>query len=108
MPSSSKKQAVKEAEARGEEALLAQLRHAAFGDTLTSKDGGQLSEPELWWSKHYSWLKDSGYILRPRYALDWTPSWQGTKKSWLMCEDGRVAKVWIKMLGLCLDMSLIH
>ena len=99
MPSSSKKQAVKEAEARQEAALLAQLELAAFGDTPTNKDGGQLSEPETWWSKHYNWLKDNGYILRARYSPDWTPSWQGTKKSWLMCEDSRVAKVWIKILG---------
>jgi hypothetical protein len=106
MPSSSKKQAVKEAEARGEETLLAQLGRVAFGDTPTRKDGGQLSEPELWWSKHYSWLKDSGYMLRPRYAPDWTPSWQGTKKNWIMCEDGRVAKVWIKCQAFVL--SLIH
>lgn len=107
MPSRSKKQTVKEAEARREEASLAQLELAAFGDTPTNKDGTQLSEPELWWSKHYNWLKDNGYILRPRYAPDWTPSWQGTNKSWLMCEDSRVAKVCIQHLGLCF-VSLIR
>lgn len=107
MPAWSKKQAVKEAEARREETLLAQLELAAFGDTPTNKDGGQLSEPELWWSKHYSWLKDKGYTLRPRYAPDWVPSWQGTKKSWLMCEDSRIAKVRVKRVGFCLA-SLIY
>ncbi|KAF8134314.1 kinase-like domain-containing protein [Boletus edulis] len=95
MFSGSKKQAAVQAKARQEEeALRAQLELAAFGDTPTNKDDyGQLSERELWWSRHYGWLKDSGYILRPRYAPDWTPSWQGTKKSWLTCEDSHLAKV---------------
>lgn len=96
MPFRSKKRAAKEAEARREEALLAQLEVAAFGDTPTYEDTGRLSELELWWSKHYTWLKENGYILRPRYAPGWTPSWEGTKKSWFVCEDGCVAKVrWV-------------
>lgn len=108
MPFSSKKKAdTEEAEVRREEELLAQLELAAFGDTPRNKDVGKLSEPELWWSKHYIWLKDSGYILRPRYAPDWTPSWKGTKKSWLMCEDSQVAKVWIRLPARRL-WSLIH
>ena len=76
-----------------EQALqLAQLELAVFGDMPTNKDG-ELSEPELWWSQHYQWLKDNGYLLRPRYAPDWTPSWQGTKKSWVLCEDSCAAPV---------------
>ncbi|KAH0828135.1 hypothetical protein J3R83DRAFT_3810 [Lanmaoa asiatica] len=98
MPSRSKKQAVKEAETKREEALFAQLQLAAFRDIPRNKDGTQLSEPELWWSKHYSWLRDNGYTLRPRYAPDWVPSWQGTKKSWLMCEDSRGAKYATRIL----------
>ena len=39
----------------------ARLELAAFGDITTILDGVQLSEPELWWSKHYGWLKDNGY-----------------------------------------------
>ena len=102
MLSRSKKQAAKEAESRREEALLAQLEFAAFGDAPTVKYHSQLSEPELWWSRHYTWLKDNGYILRPRYAPDWTPSWKRTKKSWFVCEDSHVAPVCIILLGLCL------
>ena len=86
MPPFAKKQAV-------EETSLTQLKLAAFGATPVNKDGTQLSGPELWWSNHYNWLKDNGYVLRPRYAPDWTPSWKGTKKSRLTCEDSRVAKV---------------
>ena len=102
MLSRSKKQAAKEAESRREEALLAQLEFAAFGDTPTVKSRSQLSEPELWWSRHYTWLKDNGYILRPRYAPDWTPSWKTTKESWVFCEDSHGALVWITLLRLCL------
>lgn len=88
-------QPAKETEVSREQAPLAQLGRAVFGDLPTNKDG-QLTEPELWWSHHYHWLKDSGYLLRPRYAPDWIPSWQGTKKNWALCEDSRVAKVGIK------------
>ncbi|KIJ16754.1 hypothetical protein PAXINDRAFT_168241 [Paxillus involutus ATCC 200175] len=59
---------------------------------MHTTEDGQLSEPELWWSQHYEWFKDNGYLLRPRYAPDWTPSWRGTNKNWFLCEDGRVAK----------------
>jgi hypothetical protein len=77
-----------------EQALPAQLglEHAVFGDTHTGEDG-QLSEPEIWWSQQYNWLKDNGYLLRPRYTPGWIPSWHGTKKSWIFCEDGRMAPV---------------
>ncbi|KAN0084563.1 Protein kinase-like domain containing protein [Tylopilus felleus] len=84
MPARSKKQAAEETAANPDQALLAQLERV-FGDMPTN---GELTEPELWWSQHYQWFKDSGYLLRPRYAPDWTPSWQGTKKSWVLCEDG--------------------
>jgi hypothetical protein len=93
--SRSGKQPAKDTGASREQALLAQLELAVFGDMPTNKDG-ELSEPELWWSQHYHWLKDNGYLLRPRYAPDWTPSWQGTKKSWVLCEDGCVAPVGTK------------
>ena len=92
MPTRSGRQSVKETEVSREQASLAQLEHAVFGDMSTNKDG-QLTEPELWWSQHYHWLKDSGYLLRPRYAPGWTPSWQNNKESWILCEDGCVAPV---------------
>jgi len=82
----SKKKAEKEAEAKRQEALLAQLELEVFGG-MRRIEPGELGESEVWWSQHYQWLKDSGYLLRPRYAPDWTPSWQGTKKNWTMCED---------------------
>ncbi|KAH9941292.1 kinase-like domain-containing protein [Epithele typhae] len=53
---------------------------------LTDKNG--LYRPEIWWRDHQDWLEERGYILRPRLRHGWVPSWQGTKQSWLFCEDG--------------------
>jgi len=44
---------------------------------------------EAWWRDLQPWLKDCGYMLRPRYRVDWIPSWRGTNKFWAQCEDGR-------------------
>ncbi|KAI5825113.1 hypothetical protein K523DRAFT_283738, partial [Schizophyllum commune Tattone D] len=30
---------------------------------------------EKWWVDHQPWLESHGYMLRPRYRPDWTPSW---------------------------------
>ncbi|EGO22424.1 hypothetical protein SERLADRAFT_473222 [Serpula lacrymans var. lacrymans S7.9] len=59
-----------------------------FGAPLSTIPG-TIRSGELWWCKHYQWLKDVGYLLRPRYSPDWVPSWQGTKKDWMDCEDSR-------------------
>ncbi|KIJ18440.1 hypothetical protein PAXINDRAFT_167041 [Paxillus involutus ATCC 200175] len=85
------KKAAKDAEAERQKALRAQRELAAFGETHKPRKG-KLSEPEIWWRDHYQWLENSGYLLRPRYAPDWTPSWEGTKKEWFECEDGRAAE----------------
>jgi hypothetical protein len=52
-----------------------------------------LGPGEHWWRDHYQWLKEAGYLLRPRYDPAWIPSWRGTKKDWIDCEDARVAWV---------------
>ncbi|KAF8834112.1 hypothetical protein BDN67DRAFT_1013046 [Paxillus ammoniavirescens] len=85
------KKADENAEAERQKALRAQRELAAFGETHKPRKG-KLSEPEIWWRDHYQWLENSGYLLRPRYAPDWTPSWEGTKKEWFACEDGRAAE----------------
>ncbi|KAH7889055.1 hypothetical protein F5I97DRAFT_1935427 [Phlebopus sp. FC_14] len=72
------------------EATRSQLELAAFGETHIRREG-RLAKAEIWWSQHYDWLKDCGYLLRPRYAPDWVPSWQDTKKDRFLCEDGQVA-----------------
>ncbi|KAI0709588.1 kinase-like domain-containing protein [Cerioporus squamosus] len=49
---------------------------------------GLLTEGEIFWRERYDWLRQSGYELRPRYRPDWTPSWTGTNKLIISCEDG--------------------
>ncbi|KAI0744013.1 kinase-like domain-containing protein [Daedaleopsis nitida] len=49
---------------------------------------GLLSESEIFWRDRYEWLQRCGYLLRPRYSPNWVPSWQGTNRSRLQCEDG--------------------
>ena len=49
---------------------------------------GLLSERETFWRDRYDWLKEHGYELRPRFRPGWTPSWQGTKRTIISCEDG--------------------
>ena len=54
---------------------------------------GQLGELETWWAERQKALEDAGYMLRPRYHKDWKPSWIGTKKYYLNCEDGQPRRV---------------
>jgi len=56
----------------------------------TETQPSNLRRTEVFWSKHYNWLEDCGYLLRPRYRPEWIPSWQGTSKNPAECED------WIK------------
>lgn len=53
----------------------------------------RLYKLELYWRDRYHWLKERGYLLRPRYHPEWVASWKGTDKSWILCEDGHVGEV---------------
>ncbi|KAJ7162157.1 hypothetical protein C8R46DRAFT_1222299 [Mycena filopes] len=48
---------------------------------------GRLSSDELFWRDHYSWLKDQGYLLRPRYSPDWSAPWLENNKIPTTFED---------------------
>ncbi|KAH7905857.1 hypothetical protein BJ138DRAFT_1017134, partial [Hygrophoropsis aurantiaca] len=63
--------------------------------TLSAPTGppGGLDDTEQRWCKRYDWLQGLGYMLRPRYAPGWTPSWEGTSKFWFECEDGQIPVV---------------
>ncbi|KAI1795564.1 hypothetical protein LXA43DRAFT_991115 [Ganoderma leucocontextum] len=54
---------------------------------------GGLFEDEYFWRDHQTWLEESGYMLRPRYRVDWEPSWLKSNKDFLFCEDGKGALV---------------
>ncbi|KZP34441.1 hypothetical protein FIBSPDRAFT_772076 [Athelia psychrophila] len=51
----------------------------------------ELDEDEAFWRDHQVWLQQCGYMLRPRYMPDWTPSWDNTKVSRLEREDGQIS-----------------
>ncbi|KAF5366368.1 hypothetical protein D9757_008693 [Collybiopsis confluens] len=38
----------------------------------------ELQDYEIFWHRHFDWLKDRGYLLRPRYRPGWVASWLGT------------------------------
>jgi hypothetical protein len=54
---------------------------------------GELRRSELFWRDHSVWLREQGYILRPRFQVDWVPSWRGKDKLWWECEDGLILRV---------------
>ncbi|KAJ3856534.1 hypothetical protein EV368DRAFT_32205 [Lentinula lateritia] len=55
-----------------------------------SPDNEELWEFEIFWRDHYDWLKNRGYLLRPRYRPGWVASWIGTTKEAFRCEDNQV------------------
>ncbi|KAJ7267689.1 kinase-like domain-containing protein [Mycena haematopus] len=49
---------------------------------------GTLSTEEAYWHDHHDWLKESGYVLRPRFRPGWVPSWTvNPQKMEFSCED---------------------
>ncbi|EJF57672.1 hypothetical protein DICSQDRAFT_91991 [Dichomitus squalens LYAD-421 SS1] len=50
---------------------------------------GHLSEREIWWRDHQVWLRERGYMLRPRYRPEWVPSWSSGQRQYYECEDGQ-------------------
>ncbi|KAI0245370.1 kinase-like domain-containing protein [Lactifluus subvellereus] len=60
-----------------------------ISDPLAGYEPGELTESEIWWAERQKALEQAGYMLRPRYQPDWKPSWVGTNKFFLRCEDGQ-------------------
>ena len=61
-----------------------------------------LLEVEHYWRDRSLWLKERGYTLRPRYSPDWKPSWVGSNKRRIDCEDSRLAP------GVCIMILSTH
>ena len=61
-----------------------------------------LLEVEHYWRDRSLWLKERGYTLRPRYSPDWKPSWVGSSKRRIDCEDSRLVP------GVCIVTSSAH
>lgn len=97
----------KVAEAAERERRIAQKEFDAFGAERERRPGA-LSPAEVWWRKQYQWLKAQGYLLRPRYAPEWVPSWDGSRRDPFTCEDGRVLEVRLRKFGCIAHNSQSH
>ncbi|KAG1746005.1 kinase-like domain-containing protein [Suillus paluster] len=84
------RKAAETAELERRKALRAQREFEAFGAERKQKPG-TLAVYEVWWCQQYQWLKDEGYLLRPRYAPEWVPSWEGSQRHPFACEDGHTS-----------------
>jgi hypothetical protein len=80
------------AEAAEYERRRAQREFEAFGAERERRPGA-LSPSEVWWCQQYQWLNAQGYLLRPRYAPGWIPSWDGSRRDPFTCEDGQGLEV---------------
>ncbi|KAI0824583.1 kinase-like protein [Trametes gibbosa] len=49
---------------------------------------------EIFWQRRYCFLRDHGYIMRPRYEPEWKPSWIGTGIHPAYCEDSVMLLHW--------------
>ncbi|KAL4078215.1 hypothetical protein V8B97DRAFT_1935859 [Scleroderma yunnanense] len=87
-----------DAEAEQRDSLRAQRELLAFGTLSVNTDDEKLTESESWWSQRFEWLKNNGYLLRPRYAPNWVPSWHGTKMDMFSCEDSSIPKAATRIL----------
>ncbi|KAJ7510707.1 kinase-like domain-containing protein [Mycena galericulata] len=45
----------------------------SFTDNAKAVAEGRSVSFEIFWRDHYSWLKESGYLLRPQYSPGWSP-----------------------------------
>ncbi|KAH9949303.1 kinase-like domain-containing protein [Amylocystis lapponica] len=54
---------------------------------VTEQGRYNLTEAEGFWRDRQPFLAARGYQLRPRYCVGWNPSWLGTNKDPLFCED---------------------
>ncbi|KAJ3931439.1 MAG: kinase-like domain-containing protein [Lentinula lateritia] len=52
-------------------------------------DRRTLNDNELWWSGHFEYLKDHGYMMRPRYRPGWKASFKAGILAALASEDGQ-------------------
>lgn len=69
-------------------------RYAYVSPTLAARHAKDTEEGlydllpgEVFWKNRYLFLHDRGYTLRPRYHPNWKPSWIGTNRKPMFCED---------------------
>jgi hypothetical protein len=59
----------------------------------SDRQPGGLRLTEKFWRDHSVWLLEQGYRLRPRFQLDWKPSWEGKDTFWWNYDDGLILSV---------------
>jgi len=69
------------------ERIMASVRPPGF----SLPTPGLHTPAEQWWSKHFEFLKEHGYMMRPRYRPDWKPSYpiKDDSYKYLRFEDGQ-------------------
>lgn len=65
------------------------LRFAA----ITLMGAYDLGPAEEEWRDRQPFLESHGYMLRPRYHANWSPSWTGTNRDPTFCEDSILLNV---------------
>lgn len=60
---------------------------------MTENGTYDLTPFEKMWRSKQLHLNRRGYSLRPRYSIDWKPSWMGTNINPLYCEDSITSRV---------------
>ncbi|KAJ3759398.1 hypothetical protein EV360DRAFT_41939 [Lentinula raphanica] len=60
---------------------------------------------EIFWRGHHDWLKSKGYLLHPRYHIDWAPSWTGSTKGSFKFEDCQTKGPLVSALFLNFELS---
>lgn len=73
-------------------AQISQEMRAMWG-TIDHIPPEELDPREVWWRDRYEQLNNRGYLLRPRYSPQWTPSWKTSNREWTDSEDGKRLKV---------------
>ncbi|KAI0077824.1 hypothetical protein K474DRAFT_1039770 [Panus rudis PR-1116 ss-1] len=72
-------------------ALCGPERAARYAQRTENGDY-DLTSWELAWRDRATYLRDRGYILRPRYQPGWTPSWKNTNRDPHFCEDSIMSR----------------
>jgi len=72
-------------------------QHIDFIDGPLTGSPGDIGESEKWWVERQEALEQAGYLLRSRYRPDWKPSWVGTNKFFMNCEDAQIVGIRLGM-----------
>lgn len=74
--------------------MAASERGVEQASELLTDSFASLTDEEVYWRDRQRFLESQGYMLRPRYRPDWTPSWRGKPPDAVLdAEDAFALKV---------------